>query len=217
MGHVPFSACAHPVCAELPVHPPGTDLVLGMMYPIQDLQALEFQTSLHGPQKMEWTHLPEKEALWRREKTRNNRISFSMLSGADTFHVLFGWSRNRFFRGSDGFQHTLEANVSQGSLAVVLVDNSVWKSRWVFLCRSLSKYDLQIMTHYLSMLWRVWEIFGITSTPYSLANFMTSLSLLWLYGSVSTSKVNRVIFHFSKSFGRTSVGGPLTTNSLKVQ
>ncbi len=46
---------------------------------------------------------------------------------------------------------------------------------------------------------------------------MTSLSLLWLYGSVSTSKVNRVIFHFLKSFGRTSVGGPLTTNSLKVQ
>lgn len=73
------------------------------------------------------------------------------------------------------------------------------------------------MTYYLSMLWRVWEIFGITSTPYSLANFMTSLSLLWLYGSVSTSKVNRVIFHFSKSFGRTSVGGPLTTNSLEVQ
>lgn len=71
------------------------------------------------------------------EKTSNNRISFSMMSGADTFHVLFGWSRNRFFRGSDGFQHTLEANVSQGSLAVVLVDNSVWKGRWVFECKSL--------------------------------------------------------------------------------
>lgn len=63
LGHVPFFPCARPVCAELPVHLLGTDLVLRMMYPVQDLQELESQTPLHGPQKMEWTHLPDKEAL----------------------------------------------------------------------------------------------------------------------------------------------------------
>ncbi len=52
----------------------------------------------------------------------------------DTFHVLFGWSRNRFFRKTDIFHHTLEANISHGRLAVVLFDNPVWKCRWVFFC-----------------------------------------------------------------------------------